>query len=45
MPKIRDRIGNGICFNSSLLLLYLKADKNVEELLPWFARYTRISHR
>lgn len=35
VPKVRDRSGSGICFNSTLLPPYLKRAKNVEELLPW----------
>ncbi len=35
VPKVRDRSGNGIRFNSSLLPPYLKRAKSVEELLPW----------
>lgn len=35
VPKIRDRSGAGIKFNSSLLPPYLKRSKSIEELLPW----------
>lgn len=35
VPKVRDRSGSGIRFNSSLLPPYLKRAKSVEELLPW----------
>ena len=35
VPKVRDRSGNGIHFNSTLLPPYLKRAKSVEELLPW----------
>lgn len=35
VPKIRDRSGNGIRFNSALPPPYLKRAKSVEELLPW----------
>lgn len=35
VPKIRDRSGQGIKFNSSLLPPYLKRTKNIEELIPW----------
>ena len=35
VPKVRDRSGQGIKFNSSLLPPYLKRTKSVEELLPW----------
>lgn len=35
VPKVRDRSGNGIRFNSTLLPPYLKRAKSVEELLPW----------
>ena len=35
VPKVRDRSGGGVKFNSSLLPPYLKRAKNVEELLPW----------
>lgn len=35
VPKVRDRSGNGIKFNSMLLPPYLKRSKSIEELLPW----------
>lgn len=35
VPKIRDRSGNGIKFNSKLIPPYLKRTKKVEEFLPW----------
>ena len=35
VPKVRDRSGSGILFNSSLLPPYLKRARSVEELLPW----------
>lgn len=35
VPKIRDRSGEGIKFNSSLLPPYLKRSKSIAELLPW----------
>ncbi|MGG2143910.1 IS256 family transposase [Symbiopectobacterium sp. RP] len=35
VPKVRERSGNGICFNSALLPPYLKRAKSVEELLAW----------
>jgi len=35
VPKVRDRSGSGICFNSTLLPPYLKRARSVEELLPW----------
>lgn len=35
VPKVRDRGGSGVCFNSSLLPPYLKRAKSIEELLPW----------
>jgi transposase-like protein len=35
IPKVRDRSGSGIKFNSSLLPPYLKRAKNINELLPW----------
>ncbi len=35
VPKIRERSGNGIYFNSTLLPPYLKRATSVEELLPW----------
>jgi putative transposase len=35
IPKIRDRGGNQLKFNSSLIPPYLKKTKSVEEFLPW----------
>ncbi|RAP69536.1 transposase IS66 family protein [Candidatus Erwinia dacicola] len=35
VPKLRERSGNGIHFNSTLLPPYLKRATSVEELLPW----------
>jgi len=35
VPKVRDRTGSGIKFNSGLLPPYLKRTRSVEELLPW----------
>src|SRR5690625_2944400 len=35
VPKVRDRSGNGIKFNSRILPPYLKRAGSVEELLPW----------
>ncbi|WP_311951021.1 IS256 family transposase, partial [Halomonas piscis] len=35
VPKVRDRSGSGVCFNSSLLPPYLKRARSVEELIPW----------
>lgn len=35
VPKVRDRSGNGIKFNSLLLPPYLKRTRSVEEVLPW----------
>lgn len=35
VPKIRDRSGSGIKFNSALLPPYLRRTKSLEELLPW----------
>ena len=35
VPKVRDRSGTGIKFNSSLISPYLKRTKNIEEFLPW----------
>lgn len=35
VPKIRDRSGQGIKFNSLLLPPYLKRANSVEEVLPW----------
>ena len=35
VPKVRDRTGRGIKFNSLLLPPYLKRSRSVEEVLPW----------
>lgn len=35
VPKVRDRNGQGIKFNSALLPPYLKRARSIEELLPW----------
>jgi transposase-like protein len=35
VPKVRDRSGSGIKFNSNLLPPYLKRARSVEEFLPW----------
>lgn len=35
VPKVRDRSGSGIRFNSHLLPPYLKRARSVEELIPW----------
>lgn len=35
VPKVRDRSGSGIKFNSTLLPPYLKRSQSVEEVLPW----------
>jgi putative transposase len=35
VPKVRDRSGTGIKFNSSLVPPYLKRTKTIEEFLPW----------
>jgi transposase-like protein len=35
VPKVRDRSGSGMRFNSTLLPPYLKRAKSIEELLPW----------
>lgn len=35
VPKVRDRTGSGIKFNSLLLPLYLRRASSVEEVLPW----------
>lgn len=37
VPKVRDRSGSGVCFNSSLLSPYLKLSNSIEELLPWLS--------
>lgn len=35
VPKVRDKSGGGVKFNSSLLPPYLRKTKSVEEVLPW----------
>ena len=35
IPKVRDRSGSGVHFNSQLLPPYLKRTKSIEELIPW----------
>src|SRR6056297_102447 len=35
VPKVRDKSGQGIKFNSALLPPYLRKTKSVEDLLPW----------
>lgn len=35
VPKVRDRSGQGIKFNSKLIPPYLKKTKAIEEFLPW----------
>ncbi len=35
VPKIRDKSGQGVKFNSALLPPYLRKTKSVEDLLPW----------
>ncbi len=35
VPKVRDRSGTGIKFNSLLVPPYLKRSRSVEEVLPW----------
>lgn len=35
VPKVRDRSGQGIKFNSKLVPPYLKRAQSIEELLPW----------
>ena len=35
VPKVRDRSGTGIKFNSQLVPPYLKRTKNLEEFIPW----------
>lgn len=35
VPKVRDRSGQGIKFNSSLIPPYLKRTKAIEEFIPW----------
>ena len=34
-PKVRDRSGSGIRFNSQLLPPYLKRAQSLDELIPW----------
>lgn len=35
VPKVRDRSGAGVRFNSHLLPPYLKRARSIEELIPW----------
>ena len=35
VPKVRDRSGSGIYFNSHMLLTYLRHTKSITELIPW----------
>jgi transposase-like protein len=35
VPKVRDRSGSGIHFQSQLLPPYLRRTKSIEELIPW----------
>ncbi len=35
IPKILDKTGSGIKFNSKLVPPYLKRTKNLEEFIPW----------
>ena len=35
LPKVRDRSGSGIHFNSQLIPPYLRRTKSIEELIPW----------
>lgn len=35
VPKVKDRSGQGIKFNSKLVPPYLRRTQNIEELLPW----------
>lgn len=35
VPKVRDRSGSGIKFNSNLIPPYLKRTRSIEEFLPW----------
>ncbi len=35
VPKVRDRTGSWIKFNSQLVPPFLKRTKNIEELVPW----------
>ena len=43
VPKVRDRSGAGIRFNSHLLPPYLKRARSMDELIPWL--YLRVSRR
>ena len=36
VPKVRNYSGQGNKFNSSILPLYLKRAKSIDERLPWF---------
>lgn len=45
VPKLRDRSGSGIHFQSQLLPPYLRRTKSVEELIPWLLRYYRNRQR
>ena len=35
VPKVRDRIGQGIKFTSAIIPPYLKRSKTLEEFIPW----------
>lgn len=35
IPKVRDRSGEGVKFNSNLIPPYLKKTKDITELIPW----------
>ena len=35
LPKVRDRSGNGVKFNSKLIPPYLKRSKHMESFIPW----------
>ena len=35
VPKVRDKRGKGVKFNSGLLPPYLRKTKSIEEMLPW----------
>jgi len=35
VPKVRDRSGSGIHFNSQLVPPYLRRTKSIEDLIPW----------
>ena len=39
VPKVRDRSGSGIRFNSTLLPPYLKRTKSIEALLPYYPEH------